>query len=370
MSSTSTPYPKMTTATPNRTLKRAAEDDLQASPSKSHRCTGPSSINGILREYASQRLYVQPLHWTAKHLHLLGCVFVAGNFVAGGESSSDRAGNRMKSDTTLVRSVARATACLGHGSVLEIKAAVICDLLRDHGFYSVRYLQPFALDLRTLLIWSSACSTSEIGFAFAKRPVCHLPIDGLFAPSPTAPAGLVFLDFENLAKRRDKSIQKPIGSRMNPPVVRLRQKKQAHIRPANTIHDPYIAAVLLCLAQGQRHAVVHPGKHESRAAIKSLSAESMGPCKDSMSLEVSHYPLSAFKIDKQQVFLLATAASKLYLYAAKIPLAFLDRLDNPSKDSFVEPVLLRYHCLPFQSSNQISKTLQHILMSLNKTSHR
>src|ERR1700722_10911123 len=34
------------------------------------------SLNGLLRQHCRDRLYVQPLHWTAQHLQLLGCRFV------------------------------------------------------------------------------------------------------------------------------------------------------------------------------------------------------------------------------------------------------------------------------------------------------
>jgi hypothetical protein len=34
------------------------------------------SLNDLLRQHCRDRLYVQPLHWTAQHLQLLGCRFV------------------------------------------------------------------------------------------------------------------------------------------------------------------------------------------------------------------------------------------------------------------------------------------------------
>jgi hypothetical protein len=34
------------------------------------------SLNDILHQHCRDRLYVQPLHWTAQHLQLLGCRFV------------------------------------------------------------------------------------------------------------------------------------------------------------------------------------------------------------------------------------------------------------------------------------------------------
>jgi hypothetical protein len=34
------------------------------------------SLNDLLRQHCRDRLYVQPLHWTAQHLQLLECRFV------------------------------------------------------------------------------------------------------------------------------------------------------------------------------------------------------------------------------------------------------------------------------------------------------
>jgi hypothetical protein len=36
----------------------------------------PLSLNDLLRQYCHDRLYVQPLHWTAQHLQLIECRFV------------------------------------------------------------------------------------------------------------------------------------------------------------------------------------------------------------------------------------------------------------------------------------------------------
>jgi len=36
----------------------------------------PLSLNDLLRQHCHDRLYVKPLHWTARHLQLLKCRFV------------------------------------------------------------------------------------------------------------------------------------------------------------------------------------------------------------------------------------------------------------------------------------------------------
>ena len=39
----------------------------------------------------------------------------------------------------------------------------------------------------------------------------------------------------------------------NPPVARLQQIRTRQLQPTNEVEDPYIAAVLIALAQGRRY---------------------------------------------------------------------------------------------------------------------
>ncbi len=103
---------------------------------------------------------------------------------------------------------------------------------------------------------------------FAQRSVnAHLRTDGLFAPSRGAPAALAYVDLDAVAKRRIESIPMLADDRTNPPVARIRRIKQARVRPPEMLYDPYIAAVLIALAQARRQAKT-PGK---RISTKSKS---------------------------------------------------------------------------------------------------
>ena len=116
------------------TGNHAAQDNLPGTPTKHARSLELSSINGILRQHARQRLYVRPLHWTAEHLRLLGCVFTTDRHAAVGKTRKETV-----LDEKLVRSTAETAAFLRPGVRSEIKAVVIRDMLADYGLSRVWY---------------------------------------------------------------------------------------------------------------------------------------------------------------------------------------------------------------------------------------
>ncbi|KAK4676067.1 hypothetical protein QC764_0084640 [Podospora pseudoanserina] len=134
---------------------------------------------------------------------------------------------------------------------------------------------------------------TKLNFQFSRRVVASLATDALFSPVPTPPR-LAYLDLEAAQRRRDKSISLFRSRRLNSPVARAQHKRQRRLRPAKDIEDPYIAAVLIALAQEQSY------QDQSRP---------------------DHY----------KVHLLAAKDDNLYFYTALIPSHFLDRLDRPSQ---------------------------------------
>ena len=58
----------------------------------------PLSLNDLLRQHCRDRLYIQPLHWTAKHLQLLKCYFVRRQRAAQPASSSELSGDNSRVD--------------------------------------------------------------------------------------------------------------------------------------------------------------------------------------------------------------------------------------------------------------------------------
>lgn len=98
------------------TGKHAAQDTLPAVPAKHPRSLELSSINGILRQHARQRLYVRPLHSTAEHLHLLGCEFITDPRAVVGKLRKET-----EADGELIQSVAEATRFLDPRVLTELE---------------------------------------------------------------------------------------------------------------------------------------------------------------------------------------------------------------------------------------------------------
>lgn len=133
-----------------------AQDALPAAPAKHPLSLELSSINGILRQHARQRLYVRPLYWTAEHLHLLGCVFIAGCHAAVGKMREEMAVNNK-----LTRPIERLAAYLKRGVGSEFKTVLVRDMLHRHGLSEAGYA-PLSL----LFVFHQAV-------IFANRPPQH-----------------------------------------------------------------------------------------------------------------------------------------------------------------------------------------------------
>ncbi|KFA75403.1 hypothetical protein S40288_10676 [Stachybotrys chartarum IBT 40288] len=327
-------------------LKHAAEEDPQTPSSKHPRMSKPTSINGILRRNARQRLYVRPLKWTAQHLHLLGCEFSSRD-----RGCKDREADQVEKeekaavDQRLLHSIAEATKCMGPGHLC--KGASIGYILENYGLKETSY--------------------SRIPFDFAERPVCRLSTNGIFAPAGTAPAALAFLDLYGVRDRRHTSFLGGIGRRLNPPAVRLAFKKLARVRPNHVAHDPYIAAVLISLAQGLRYeAMMGSQTPPANGAPISPPKEPVELPQKVSSLKVNSSDQSSLKPETRQVFLLATFESNLYVYDAGFPDTFLDRLDKPSEPSYLETVSIHYSCIPFSSEKGIDRAMERITKSMHK----
>ena len=123
------------------TGKRAAEDTLPVSLAKRPRSNVPSSINNVLRQHASKRLYVEPLFWNEQHLCLLGCEFVAESDAAYATRNKPAGTKENKSvnDASRCKSMATIPRFLRPDCQFETKADAIKGMLRDYDLCSVRY---------------------------------------------------------------------------------------------------------------------------------------------------------------------------------------------------------------------------------------
>ena len=140
-------------------------------------------------------------------------------------------------------------------------------------------------------------SSDKVHFQFARRTVADLPCYSFSRTPPLAPLGYINLS-DIAGHRRNKLSNQGVGCKHrppNPPGIRVINKQLRRNTPDDPRQDPYIAALLIALAQKQR---VHLGDDNSGSQV-----------------------------------LLATLPGDewLYIYTTMVSLEFLDGLDNPSR---------------------------------------
>ncbi|KAK3694151.1 hypothetical protein B0T22DRAFT_506369 [Podospora appendiculata] len=239
--------------------------------------------------FPRERLFVHPLLWTARHLSLLRCQFFddgvitvppvtpsspADTMLADGGSADEPPG-----DTSLARALATSSRPGPKGYCLST------------------------------LVRELKCYRYQVDFYYARRAVAPLPCGPFSQPResplhPPPPAQLVYLDLSEIARYREIKVAGP-------------GHVWATILPKTRLEDPYIAAVLIAIAQEQR---LH-GKGENK---KSKKQDEIYPT-DATTEATSASILSMMLITRPK------DAKWLYIYTSKVPSAFLERLDHPSR---------------------------------------
>ncbi|CAH0025850.1 unnamed protein product, partial [Clonostachys rhizophaga] len=278
------------------------------------------SICAIMRQHCRSRLYIPPIYWTSEHLKLLGCEFSSKEVPQNErrrrspisvalQVSDDGTVAVEKMDTTLGYAV-RAAGLLSRPCAMEGRVSAVISLL-------------------------AACGIEQR----------DIQTDGIFA-SEFATAFLAYINLDVLHSLRSQHIRQKflprtrVRGRLNSPVASLIRKNICRLKPENEIEDPYIVAVLIALAQHQ---------YRRREQLRNNTAAS------APSPEQEDCFSKLFK-----VHLLAVpdiAARELYLYAARIPPAFLDKFDQPSKFSPSRPISVTYYSLPLRNARKLPKRL-------------
>ena len=243
-------------------------------PPRSASSPEPSSVNAVLREHHRTRLYVRPLHWTQTHMQLLGCRFTPHPPPDEGSAGASK---------VLDDAIRQAIFHVRHTASAEIRTLAVRDLLDAHGFRQ---------------------ASSHLRIHFNRQPVATLRTQGVFShPSdPTAAPCLAYLDLKTVAMHRDKSVKlSSTTTQVNAPVARLRVIHRRRIRPQQEQEDRYIMAVLIGLAQLRRLHLAG------------------GRAVDNPDAVAVH------------LLAMSTDARGLYFYMARAPVAFLDKLDHPSR---------------------------------------
>ncbi|KAL6852508.1 hypothetical protein ACO1O0_007053 [Amphichorda felina] len=148
----------------------------------------------------------------------------------------------------------------------------------------------------------------------------------------------------------------------NTPVARLIDKKLRSLEPEEEAEEPYIVAVLIALAQRQRR---QQQQQEDSAGEGAANEETLTRQSDAHAMpSPGEQEKSQFLEESFEVRLLAvpgTAATKLYIYAARIPSKFLDKFDIPSKFSPSGPISITYCSIPRRAPAKLPEKLRHAL---------
>ncbi|KAK5656684.1 hypothetical protein OQA88_4230 [Cercophora sp. LCS_1] len=204
------------------------------------------------------------------------------------------------------------------------------------------------------------CVSFDLPFHFSQRPVATLRIDGFFSsPSPgiTTPT-LACLNLKDLELRRNASIKLSTHHSNNPPVTRLRQKKQQRLRPANKVEDPYIAALLIALAQQrqrQRQQNTLIGTVEEATGLETLDSSDPREIKPNEAVTCVKVHLLALHIADTQ---------SLYFYTARISTAFLDRFNHPRQNVPSDQLRIFYRCIPLEQTTDLIRAISHIITTV------
>ncbi|KAK0753878.1 hypothetical protein B0T18DRAFT_385850 [Schizothecium vesticola] len=274
----------------------------------------PFSINHMIRQHPRTRLFVAPIKWTSEQPRLLGCQFVlkppkkiprSGN--AGQHTKHEHTEHETRHSR---RGPTEAASPSTPATIREAAEWAVKCLLRPHDILvGTRY---------------------DLIFRFDRRMAIRLGADAVFSRSPSTTIPTVaYLDLRTLN--------------------RLRMKRRCRFRPTNKAEDPYIAAMLIALAQGQRHTQGNTAADTVSPSGSTLSGSMLsGSTPSSTSSEAAGTVTEAAICFKVHLLALDTDTSSLYYYAARIPAAFLDRLNMPSRYFPGEPVLISYRCIPLR----------------------
>ncbi|UKZ61470.1 uncharacterized protein TrAtP1_002736 [Trichoderma atroviride] len=310
---------------PSGSLKRKAQTDARGSQKRPRHASWPASlapeplsINGLLRQHSRHRLFVTPLQWKPLQLELLGCRFTIGK--------AGKAGRTRNKDSSFDPDL------LADSAICAALSRIRCLATPSFKRYAMQtMLQGCGMRLDAY---------SSLDFYFNQLAVATLQTDGVFVCNSCPFGGwLAFLDLPLVSERRDNSIKSTHFKRVNNPGYAIRQRRLRNIQPTNKAEDPYIAAVLIALAQEQR-------RQRADAAAKN-----QGPSIESP----KHFKVHVLALSELKV-------ASLYFYTARIPSTFLDRLDSPSLHIPSKPFRVSYHRI-FLSSTATMKLGMNIAMS-------
>ncbi|KAL8407621.1 hypothetical protein RB594_006447 [Gaeumannomyces avenae] len=267
-------------------------------------CRDHLSISQLISSHPRERLYVHPICWTARHLALLGCHFVnEGLIVSTTPKELDAAVPSAPTTAPAKPSSPPEKKQLAYRVAHKFVYAPNHNSERD----ALAWLLFQALGIEYF--------SDMVPFYFARSPAAKLPCFTFSRPpkdgSPTGPLQLPHLAYINLTDLgRFRTSILCVSHRKRPrwpcayvlpppdsPAGRRVEKQQRALQPANSREDPYIAALLVALAQARRLGGVDMG----RSALQTV------------------------------LFTHSRDVNSLHIYTSEISKEVLDRFDFPSR---------------------------------------
>ncbi|KAK0724060.1 hypothetical protein B0H67DRAFT_99207 [Lasiosphaeris hirsuta] len=245
-----------------------------------------------------ERIYAVPVRWTARHLQLLNCQFFhvlprdGDDFPALSLpiDFADEAFLKRLTDSLRVGPLPPGTEHW-NGALLKNK---------ENPDYPFRF-----------------------GFNADRITIPMKAVDCLFTADPRGGTPiLAYLNFNAIGKHRKETIGYPGNKRCTNPICdRIYQAKLCQYTPENKAEDPYIAAVLIALAQQKRiHEVTEAKNHDGKwAAIL-----------DIVEREYTVHVLAVQPDVPDDSGANRQLPEGVYLYTATIPGNFLSRLNAPN----------------------------------------
>ncbi|PGH30946.1 hypothetical protein GX50_06303 [[Emmonsia] crescens] len=290
-----------------------------SSPS-SHSSLFPAalSIYQLARLNCRERLLVDPLQWTSRHVELLQCFFEKPSLAPSLASSTTQPD-------------------LINGRPVGCYVQALC---------SERHLK----DLRISLIFEAPggpfTTLDRTHFYFNLRHVCALPCavffleSGFDANAPTrAHPVAAHIDRYDIDDLRGKNVPRQ-SRRYSEPTSALFRLKHKKVTPLEPLHDPYIVALLIGLAYHQRYALQGNHKEEPANACSTFLCKVLFTDTD----------------DKQYI----------HLFVADIPYSFLLKLDFPAcPPSPLSPpsFSIRHTMIPYKPYNTFRERILPLLLA-------
>ncbi|KJZ70584.1 hypothetical protein HIM_10013 [Hirsutella minnesotensis 3608] len=277
---------------------------MEQPPSSNQRVNAEAlSIYESARRQPRKRILIEPLLWTRLHLEILSCTF----------SQCSPAPPAMMhlsptDDAYRVRKFER--YFFGNRHLWMVKEGSIRGLLG---------LEP------SPLYWSCDLYLHLGGHRSVLLP-CHYYCLGDHIPVAA------HVDRSRIISQREKRVGPPIR-RYNPPAINLGKLQLKMVTPTESLHDPYLVALLIALGQLQWRALGRPKTQQAAGVTPKLM----------FSTEDRNY---------------------IYIYSANIPSFLIDMFDNPAmKPSAPGSLTVQISSVPYKPVETLRGRLLALLLS-------